>query len=227
MDVFAAGGQVLGDGHRHPRAIGEPTHRLDQALAEGFLADHNTAVVVLNGARKDLAGAGAAFIDQHHQRRLGEGTAAGPLHIADPITGGAGDDDAFIQPLSGDFNTRHQQAAGVAAQVEHKTADALTTQFGDGVAHVLGRIGVELLQADVAHLGAIGGHIHAGINGRQFDPVADQIHRHEFTGAAAEFQHHFGADLAANQLDRVFGGHASGAFAVDGGDHIFGLHPRP
>ena len=58
VDIPAAGGEVLGDRDGHPRSIDQAADRLDEALAEGGLADEDRAVVVLQGAGENFAGAG-------------------------------------------------------------------------------------------------------------------------------------------------------------------------
>ena len=58
VDIAAAGGQIFGDRHGHARPIGEPPHRLHQALTKGFLAHQQGSVVVLQGAGENFAGAG-------------------------------------------------------------------------------------------------------------------------------------------------------------------------
>ena len=53
-----ADGAIPRDGH----------HGLHTALAEGFHAHQHRAAMVLQGARHNFTGAGAATIDQHHNR---------------------------------------------------------------------------------------------------------------------------------------------------------------
>ena len=174
VDIAAAGGEVFGDRHGHARTIREPPHRLHQALTEGFLAHQQGPMVVLKGTGENFASAGRPLIDQDHQGALGEGMAIGPLDVLDAITGFGGHDHALIEPLAGDCHTRHQQAAGVAAQVEHVALHPLGFEVLHGRSHVPGRIGVELLQADIAQAFAIGRGFHLVLHRVELNPFAHQ-----------------------------------------------------
>ena len=226
VDVPVAGRQVLGDGHGHAGAVGKSAHRLHQTLAEGLLAHQHGPVVVLQGAGKDLAGARRTLIDQYHHRFGGQGLAGGPLDVLDPVAGLGGDNDAFVDPLAGDLDARHQQPAGVAAQVQHVALHALGLQVPHRRPHVLGGGGAELLQADVADLGAVGCGVH--LVGDRVD--LDQLPGEggvEVLALAAQHQIHRRAGLATDELDRILGAHPFGALAVDRDDDVLGLHAGP
>ena len=119
----------------------------------------------------------------------------------------------------------HQQTAGVAAQVEHVALDLLLLEILQRLRHVLGGIGVELLQADVADLGAIGTGVDLGIDRMQLNPSPheggiDQL------AVAAQLQGHRAAGLPSDQLDRILGRHPLGALAIDRRDDVLRHHPR-
>ena len=126
--------------------------------------------------------------------------------------------------MAGNGDARHQQATGVTAQIEHVALNLLLLQILQRLRHVLGGIGVELLQADVANLGAIGTGVDLGVDRMELNACTHQG-RIQQLAVAAELQGHGAAGLAANQLDRILGRHPLGALAVDRGDDVLGHHP--
>ena len=129
-------------------------------------------MIVLQGTRENFAGAGRALINQDHQGALGEGMAIGPLDVLNAIAGLGGHDHALIEPLAGNGHTGHQQAAGVAAQVEHVALHALGFQVLHRRSHVPGRIGVELFEADIAKALAIGAGFELVLHGVELNAFA-------------------------------------------------------
>ena len=226
VDVPTTGGEVFGDGHGHAGAIGETPHRLHQTFTKGLLTHQDGPLVVLKGTGENFTGTGGAFIDKHHQGLGRKGTTIGPLHVLDAVAGFGGDDRALIEPLAGDLHAGHQQAAGVAAQVQHIALGALLLQVLYRQAHVLGGGGIELAQADVAHLDAIWAGIDLMIYGVELDAFAGEGHLQALT-LALQGEGYGGTSLAADQLDRIFGTHALGALAINRRDHILGLHAGP
>ena len=93
--------------------------------------------------------------------------------------------------------------------------------------HLLGCIGVELLQADVPHLGAaISTGVETGGDGIDFN--ASSLEGNVDQGAlTSQAQHHLRPLGATDQLDGILGGHPPGCLTVDADDHILGLHSGP
>ena len=73
LDRPAARGEPAGRRELERHALAQREERLDQALAEGGRADHHRPVVVLERARDDLRGAGAALVHEHDDREVGPG----------------------------------------------------------------------------------------------------------------------------------------------------------
>ena len=119
---------------------------LDEALAEGGLADDEGAVVVLQGAGDDLSGGGGVAVDQDDDGVLvGAGFAVGgAVDLVGEGAAALGDDDlALLEKLVGDIDGLVEQAAGVVAQIEDEA--------------VQGAGGLEVVER-VAHLAAGGLH---------------------------------------------------------------------
>src|SRR4029453_17201110 len=86
-------------------------------------------------ARHDLAGAGGGRIDEAHERVAGLG-AGRRRALLFTTFGGADrrDYDAAIPPQIGDLRRLLEQAAGIAAQIEHDASN------GPFVAHLVERL---------------------------------------------------------------------------------------
>ena len=145
--------------------------------------------------------------------------AIGPLDVLNAIAGLGGHDHALIKPLAGDRHAGHQEAAGVAAQIQHIALDALGLQILHRRSHIPGRIGIELFQADIAQALAIGAGFHLVLHRVELNALAHQG-RGDQGAFAAQLNGHLGAGFAADQLDRLFGGHALGGFAIDRDDDV-------
>ena len=161
---MVGGGEVLGDGHGHAGTIREPPHRLHQTFAKGLLTYQERTVVLLKSAGENLAGAGGAFIHQHHQGLGGDRLSRGPLHILNAVASLGGNDHPFIKPLTRDLHAGHKQSTGVAAQIQHVALHPLGLQILKGSTHIGCGIGIELLKADVAQLLAIRAGVHLVLN---------------------------------------------------------------
>ncbi len=90
--------------------------------------------------------------------------------------------------------------------------------------HLFRCIGIELLQADVTHLGAIGTGVELTVNGLNFDPRPHEGHVDD--GAIpAQAQDDVASFRSANELHRIFRGHPLGELTINRNDHVFGLDP--
>ena len=99
---------------------------LDGALAEGAgVADDQAAAVVLDHAGEDLRGAGAQLVDQDDERAV----PGGPLVVVVEVLDAEGfldlDDRALVDEQAGEGDRLLEQAAAVAAEVDHHGVDAL------------------------------------------------------------------------------------------------------
>ena len=127
---------------------------LHKALAEGAAPDDEAAVIVLNGACEDFAGACRKFVDKEHEVLTGEGAAAvAEYHVvvARGASFGSHNHVAAPEELVGHEHCRVHVASGVAAQVEDKRFCAVVAQLCQAVEHLgVGVVG-ELAQAQVAY----------------------------------------------------------------------------
>ena len=98
---------------------------LHAALAERRLADDDGAVVVLERAGDDLARARARAVDEHRERvvRLGALAVRDLLFAPLARVADGGDDGPVVDELVGDLGRLIEQAARVAAQVEHEALE--------------------------------------------------------------------------------------------------------
>ena len=120
--VVAGRGEVAGGGELQRAAVAQEHRALHQRLAERALADQGAALGVAQGAGDDLARAGAVAVDQHHQRQVARdrGRVGGvdvPRRVQ-PL--GHHDGRAALQEDARDADGLADQAARVAAQVEHE-----------------------------------------------------------------------------------------------------------
>ena len=115
VDITATGGEVLGNGHGHAGAIGETAYRLHQTLTKGLLTHQQGASVVLEGTGEDLTGTGGTLVDQNHQGFISQRPTRSPLDVLNAVAGFGGYNRALVEPLPGNFDTRNQQSAGIAA----------------------------------------------------------------------------------------------------------------
>ena len=115
---------ALGDAEQLLAQVEQALHR---ALAVGRVVAHDqAAVVVLDGAGEDLAGAGAELADQHDQRaRPGDARfrVVVGLHVAVGVL------DLHHRPVvdeqAGQADGLGQRAAAVGAEVEDHGVDSL------------------------------------------------------------------------------------------------------
>ena len=121
LDEASGGGVVVVCGEGEAGVVGGVEDGLDEALAEGGLADDEGAVVVLQGAGDDLRGGGGVSVDQDDDGVLvGVGFSVGcTVDLVGEGAAALGDDDlALLEELAGDIDGLVEQAAGVAAQVD-------------------------------------------------------------------------------------------------------------
>ena len=102
---------------------------LDKSLTEGTAADDGTAVIVLDGTGKNLAGRGRPFVNQHHKGYLLVGAAAiaAILLTLGTATLGIDDELATREELVSHLDSRAQVAPSIAAQVNDEIGNALLT----------------------------------------------------------------------------------------------------
>ena len=197
-------------------------HELHAALAERRLADDHGAVVVLERAGDDLAGARRGAVDQDHDRVVGLGAVARrALLLAALGAADGGDDRAALQELVGDLRRLLEQAAGVAAQVEHQALErASFLQLGERLVQLVARARLELLEADVAD---------ARLERAVLDRLDADLLARELEGARAlpavgavamHPDRDLGARLAAQALHRVVERHVERRLVVDLDDAI-------
>ena len=199
---------------------------MHQTLAEGCLSHQLGTVVFLQSTRQDFTGTGGAFIHQHHNGLLGQRGSRGTAHILNATAGLRADNGALIKPLPGNINTGLQQTSGIAAKIENIAIHPLRFEFTDRSPHLLGGVGIELLQADIAHLLATRSRVQLTVDRMNFNPGTHQRHINHRT-LTSQAKNHLGAFLAANQLDSILRGHPTGGGAVDRHDDVLGHHPRP
>ena len=120
------------------------------------LAHQRGAPVVVQGAGDDLGRGRRAGIDQDGERRVGRERTTASRVERDGLgrrvaARHAEDGGAAIQPDGRDVHPGRDEAAGVAAEVEHKRARAAARERRDRGAHVAGGARGEGGEADVAH----------------------------------------------------------------------------
>ncbi len=153
LDEAARGRVVVIGGQRQAGILAQVVDGLHQALAEGGFADDQRAVVILQRAGDDLSRRSGAAVDQHDD---GEGlavVAVGRGVVLVGIGAAALRDDglALGQQVVADVDCLAQQAAGIAAQIEHQSLQV--GEAVDGVVHFLGGGLLELGEVDVADAG--------------------------------------------------------------------------
>src|SRR5260370_22090504 len=77
LDETSAGGVVLGGGKCEAGMFGQWIDGLHQALAEGYFACDEAAIVILNGSGDDFGGRSGAAIHQHYERIVFAAVATG------------------------------------------------------------------------------------------------------------------------------------------------------
>ena len=149
-EVDAVGGEVLADRQLQRAAVGEADLLLEDALAVGAGADHLGAGVVGQRRGEDLRRRGGVAVDQDDDRQLRQVVADG---LVDGVALGArvGRHDDFVlgQEDAGAQHRLLEQAAAVAAQVEHDP-------FGPFLLHLFDRFAQQRVDAfaegDQAHV---------------------------------------------------------------------------
>ena len=213
LGAAAVGAEELGDGQldlavARSLAGGRPAVQVEQvlhrALAEGGLADHQAAPVVLHRPGKDLRGRGRAAVDQHRQRTVpGHARRAIAVHLHAPTRFALLHHRALVDEQAAQLHRLVQRAAAVVAQVHHHPVHALGLELAQQARHVAGGRGVVVAVA-AAPLEVL-------VEGRQFD------HPDQALGRVALGRDRVGLALGGllGQLHAGTGqGHAA-VFAVD------------
>ena len=126
-------------------------HRLNQGLAKGLASHHERPAVILQRPGQNFAGTGGIAIHQHRQRQVREGCAVSPGGLAVSCAIGRADNAAGIEPHACNLNAGVQETARIAAQIQDKRFGLLTFQILDRPLHLFGRMGAELIEADIAY----------------------------------------------------------------------------
>ena len=125
LDQAAARRVIPGRGQRQAGVLAQAGNGLHQALSEALLADHQSAVMILDRAGNDFRGRSRPAIDDHHQ---GHGDAAIAAHrVIAPLLRRAPvmrhDQLVLVQEHVGNRHGFVQQAAGISAQVENQPVE--------------------------------------------------------------------------------------------------------
>ncbi len=125
-------------GYGPPTIFTQIPQALDRALAvRGFIADHQTALVVLNRTGQNLAGTGAELADHDDQRTLPGGTAHFiAVHLDAVIETHHLDDRPLVNEQAGQIHGFHQAAAAIAPEVEDHGIDALRLEVLQDLADI-------------------------------------------------------------------------------------------
>ncbi len=226
LDRFAAGREVACGGQLHRVPVIERQHGLHRALAERAAADHACALVVTQRPGEHLRGARRAGVHQHHhrctlQQVARRGVEAG---IADADASPCADDVPFLDQVVRDLHRRRQQAAGVAAQIQHEPFElpaGLLGQLPHMLLEVRPGVGLERAQADVA----VARFQHPAAHAGHPDGLARKTDV-EWPGlaVAGDGQHDLAAGRPAQWLT---GFDRADRFAVDRDDQVTGQDTGP
>ena len=229
LDEAAAGYVILGHSHLEHSVEGQLPRLLHKSLAKRAGAHHHGAVQVLQGTSRDLAGAGRAAVDHHHQRHGGCNGIFGRLvglEVQRVAPFGLKHLGAFWHKEAYHFHRLVDQAAAIAAQVEHQAFHSRVLLQGlDGGLHLLGRVlvvGGDIDVAQVAMRHAIVGHgVHLYLLARD----GEGLHAVTHIGAHhRELELRVGLPLQALAHLPVFP--LGGRVAVDGHDAVARLEAR-
>ena len=146
-------GVITGGGEFQGAVLAQRQYRLYGAFAEGAVAHHDGAFLVLQGAGHDFRGGGAAAVDQHHQRFAVQGIAgAGIKVVSARLVAALGvHHQAGIQEQVGDFHGAVEHAAGVIAQIKNQAVKStVLVELVQRFAGVVTGVVLELGNAQVA-----------------------------------------------------------------------------
>ncbi|OPZ77025.1 MAG: hypothetical protein BWY77_01773 [bacterium ADurb.Bin431] len=219
LDVAAARGEIL---HGRNFQLGVPLaiegdHRLHQAFAEGRAANKHPAVEVLDRAGDDLRGGGAVAVDKDDQGQAAQHRLlARAVLLAAVFPAPLGEDD-HVAPgdkVLGHGDSRLEQSARIAAQVEDQSLQPLVLELLHLVADLIARRPVEAAQLDQSD--SRGNHA-AVLNVGHLDLIAEEGESEGMLLAdAADLDHHFAALFSAAQTVGGLGEfHSAGALAVN------------
>ena len=168
LDAHLAVGLAVGRielGRGQPHAGGglfQGEDALHRALAEAPHADDRSPAMIADGAGENLRRAGAVLVDDHHQRHLPLALLVG--RVGEVFLGAAaagGDDDPALDEPIDHLDGRNQQAARIAADVDHQALHPLAVQLPQRGVEVAGggflearelEISDSVLRVDDAHL---------------------------------------------------------------------------
>ncbi len=221
LDRLAAGRVITRGGQLHRITVVQRQHGLHRALAEGAAADHAGALVVAQCAGQHFRGTGRTRVDQHHHRCALQQIARGRIEacIADADAAAGTDDVALVEQVVGHLHGGGQQAARVAAQIQHQAlelATGLLLQLLHVLLEVRTGVGLERAQADIAIARFQQAAAHTG----HADGLPGEADIEGFGLAFAhDGQHHLAAGRAAQ---RFAGIDRADRLAVDGDDQVTG-----
>src|SRR5208282_3797819 len=205
--------------------IVERQNRLHRAFAEGLGAENDGALLILQSAGDDFAGARAAAVDQHHHRIVNEVRLLvrevfllliflAPLRV---------NDQPAVEKIVRNLYRLVQQSARIVAQVEHYSLElAVLLRFEpvNRLLHPLARVLLEGGDADVS----VAAVERLRLDRLNLDDVARERHREQLGHAVAmKRQPDLAALGPAHPLDRLGERHVLGEVVVDLDDLVAGL----
>src|SRR5208282_1506041 len=222
----APGGSVVARRRQAQRGmIVERQYRLHRAFAEGLGAENYGALLILQRAGDDFAGARAAAIDQQHHRIINEVLLLvreifllliflASLRIYD---------QPAVEKIVRNLHRLVQQSARIVAQVEHNSLElavVLRFELVDRLLDALARVLLEGGDADIA----VAAVKHLRLDRLNLDDVARERHREQLGhGAPMKRQLDLAALGPAHPLDGLGQRHVLGEVVVDLDDLVAGL----
>ena len=189
-------------------------------------ADNLAAARVLDRAGEDLARTGAVAVDQHHQRHTPGSRPMGPVAEVFLLAATLGRNDPAVgDELVGNLDSRRQQAARVAAQVDDQAPHTLAVQVPQRLLQVGGRRLLERRDLNVGHAGRRVENLHV-LQTRHFHarPANGDLTRRL---VRRDYRHPNHAALCAGQERRgLVGRQRLGRLAVDRRDAIAVVNAR-
>src|SRR5208283_5866254 len=128
-------------------------HGLHEALAESGFANHEAAIVILNGAGDDFRGGGGVVVDEddegHVQTLIAANGTEGALRCVQTMIGN--DDLIFLKEHVANGDSFIEEPAGIAAHIEDKALEGPGAKLPEGVGEFAVGGVVELREANVTN----------------------------------------------------------------------------